>query len=232
VESCAFRAQAAICPLLGCGTKARHRLNAINAFQYLWADKARSHLLVCRAHKGHPAVPLLIQRFEAAKANSRMTPAQLDEVAPNPLTSEWMAEHADEIGSDGLRTIASLETTRDLFDANLSTPLARGTWMRQAKEAYDQLLEQRKAAREASAQADADTSRARAVAAMGLLTEAELESIAYNEREQHRGEALFAELQSLDPDADEDDYSDENGWDIKGIEGDITVSRRGARAPA
>ena len=213
--------QAALCPLLGCGTKPRHRLNAINAFQFLWAEKAKSHLLVCKAHQDHPAVPILIKRYEAAKGDPNMSATRLNEVAgANPLTSEWMAEHAEEVGSDGLRTITSLETTRDLFEADVSTPLARGTWIRRTKEAYIKLLEQRKAERDSGPEAEA--SRARAAAAMGLDPE---------EEEQDRGPVLFAELQSLDPTAEDADYLDPDGWDIQGLERDIEIVRRGARVP-
>ena len=149
----------------------------------------------------------------------------------NQLTSEWMAAHADEIGADGLRTIASLETTRDLFNPDLSSRLARCTWIRETKEKYVQLLEQRKAERAQSAEAEAAASRARAVAAMGLQTDEQLTVIAYNAREQHRGEALFTELQSLDLFADHDDYCDDQGYDISAIESEIERVKRSMQAP-
>ena len=160
-------------------------------------------------------MPLIIERWNAA-----LKGMSVDAAAENPLTSEWMAEHAEEIGEDGLRTIASLETTRDLFEADVGTPLARGTWMRQTKEDYIKLLEQRKTERETGAEAQA--SRARAAAAMGLDPE---------EEEQDRGPVLFAELQSLDPTAEDADYLDPDGWDIQGLERDIEIVRRGARVP-
>ena len=52
----------------------------MNALQYLWADTQRSHLRVCKAHKSHPAVPLLIKRYETAKADPNMKAELLDQV--------------------------------------------------------------------------------------------------------------------------------------------------------
>mgnify|MGYP007096126083 CR=1 FL=1 len=140
-----------ICPLLGC-KEPRHRLNAINAAQFLWAGRD-SHLLSHRAHRGNPAVAILIKRYEAAKADSQMTSQRLDALTGtvNPFTSEWMAENSAAVGSDGLRTIASLESKADLFNPDLSSNLARGTWKRQAKEEYKRFLDvERKAEREAA----------------------------------------------------------------------------------
>ena len=49
--------------------------------------------------------------------------------------------------------------------------------------------------------------------------------------EQARGPGLFAELQSVDPSAEEDAYHDPDGWDIEGLEKDIEITRRGAQVP-
>ena len=173
-------------------------------------------------------MPLIIARYEAVKGDANMQPERLDRIAANPLTSEWMAAHTDEVGKDGWRSMASLESTADLFDADLSSRLARGTWLRQTKEAYAQLLEQRKAER--NEEAEAAASRARAAAAMGLDTAAPLRRN-YDPSEQERGPVLFAELQSLNQLVEQDDYCDEDGWDLAALESDIAVAKGGLRFP-
>ena len=139
----------------------------MNYYQFLFSDKKSSHWLTI--HKGNPAVPILIARFERLRKDPHVRDTTLDEVAgPNPLTSEWMAAHAEEVGDDGMRSLSS-ESMKDLFDPDdISTNLARGRWAEEKKAAYSQLLVERQAERDAQVEAEAEASRARAAQAMGL----------------------------------------------------------------
>ena len=61
---------------------------------------------------------------------------------PNPLTAEWMAEHAAEVGQDdGLR---SFDELRDRFNpSDMSTNLARGKWVEAVEAEYKEVLAKR-----------------------------------------------------------------------------------------
>ena len=155
-----------ICPFVGC-RHARHRFNAVNYYGFLFGDKKQAHWFT--SHKDNPAVAILIKRFEAIKQHSSITESDLIERnLPNPLTSEWMAEHADEVGEDGMRSLGT-ESMEDLFmPSDISTNLARALWVGATKESYKQLLVQRATEREATAEQVTGDSRARAAAAMGV----------------------------------------------------------------
>ena len=142
-----------ICPFDGSSCKcARHRFNAVNSYPFLF-NTATSHLR--SVHRTHPAVPILIKRFEIFKRHPDMAednPAL--NAYPNPLTSEWMADHADEVGDDGLRSIEA-ESKKDLFlpASDVSTNLGRAMWAEGVKCDYAALLKTRQAEREAGAAA-------------------------------------------------------------------------------
>jgi hypothetical protein len=142
------------CTFLAC-RHMRQRFNNINYYPYLFSDKHQSHWLT--VHKNNPAVPILIARFEMLKNQPNITDLQLDERAgANPLTSEWMAEHAEEVGDDGMRSLEG-ELMADLFEpGDISTNLARAQWAETKKEEYKHLLATRQQAEEPAMGADQD----------------------------------------------------------------------------
>ena len=154
------------CPFAGC-LHSRQKLNALNAYWWMYSDKKKSHWLT--VHKNNPAVPILIARFERLRKEPNISDARLDELAgPNPLTPEWMAEHAEDVGQDDGKRPLEFPAMKDLFNpGDISSNLARGRWVEAKKEAFQQLLVQRQADREAQAEREDEAQRARARQAMG-----------------------------------------------------------------
>eukprot|EP00966_Prymnesium_polylepis_P336116 7391431-Prymnesium_polylepis.1 len=154
-----------ICPFAGCN-HARQSLNAINAFWWLYSEKKKSHWIT--VHGKNPAVPLLIKRLEKLRSDPNISDERLNQVAVNPLTSEWMAEHHEEVGEDGVRSLNDM-SLKDLFEpGDISSNLAKAQWAERKKEEYKVFLEQRAREREAQAEEEAAASRARAAQAMGV----------------------------------------------------------------
>ena len=109
-------------PGLDCGIaceQARKSLSAVNAFWWLYADKKKSHWL--KQHGGAAAGRTL---GAAKEGPHHITDDRLNQVAVNPLTAEWLAEHKEELGEDGLRNLNDV-SLKDLFEpGDISSNLA------------------------------------------------------------------------------------------------------------